>query len=120
MADDLFLVFSNPAAGREDEFNEWYDHHHLGDVLDVPGVTAARRYELAPVKPPEADGMPEPPPPAHAYLAVYELDRDPDEVLAEFLRRVGSGEMPLSDSLDLATISMSAWRARGPRREAGA
>lgn len=120
MAEDLLLVFSNPASGREDEFNEWYDNRHLDDVLDVPGVTAARRYQLAPMTLPEADGTPEPAPAAHSYLAVYELDRDPDEVLAEFQRRAASGELPLSDSLDLATLSLAAWRARGPRREAGA
>ena len=116
MADDLFLVFSNPVSGREDEFNEWYDHQHLGDVLAVPGVAAARRYDLVPAALPEAEGVPAPPPPAHSFLAVYELDGDPDDVLAEFLRRVGSGEMALSDSLDLSSIALSAWRARGPRR----
>ncbi|MFJ8816374.1 hypothetical protein [Amycolatopsis thermoflava] len=116
MADDLFLVFSNPVPGRADEYNDWYDQRHLGDVLAVPGVTAARRYSLAPAALPEAEDMPAPPPAAHSYLAVYELDGEPDEVMAEFLRWVGSGEMPLSDSLDLASIAMTTWRARGPRR----
>jgi hypothetical protein len=27
-----FLVFTNPVEGREDEYNEWYDNVHLGDV----------------------------------------------------------------------------------------
>ena len=44
----LFLVFSNPVAGRDDEYNTWYDEVHLGDVRRVPGVVDAKRYELVP------------------------------------------------------------------------
>jgi hypothetical protein len=30
---------------REKEFNEWYDGVHLQDVLSIPGVVRASRYE---------------------------------------------------------------------------
>jgi hypothetical protein len=114
----ILLVFSNPADGQEDAYNEWYDGTHVPDVLAVPGVIAAQRYEVAPMKVPEAEGMPEPEPPAHRYLATYELDRDADEVMAEFLRRLGSGEMTLSETMDFGSIAMAAWQPRGPRRSA--
>jgi hypothetical protein len=41
-----FLVLSNPAAGMEDEFNEWYKHVHTADVLQVPGLVSAQRFKL--------------------------------------------------------------------------
>jgi hypothetical protein len=111
------FVFSNAVAGKEDAFNKWYDEQHVGDVLDVPGVVAAQRYDLAPMKLPEGDDLPaQLPPPPHRYLAVYELDREPDAVMNNFLTRVGSGKMQLSETLDLFTLSVTAWRTRGERR----
>jgi hypothetical protein len=113
------FVFSNAVDGKDDSFNTWYDKEHVGDVLAVPGVVAAQRYELAPMKLPEGDGVPaQLPPPPHRYLAVYELDRDPDEVMNNFVARVGSGSMQLSDTLDLSTLSLTTWRTRGERRSA--
>jgi hypothetical protein len=115
---NLFLVFSNPTEGQEAEYNEWYDSTHVHEVLDVPGVVAAQRYALAPMDIPEVEGAPSPPPPAHRYLAVYELESDPNEVMAEFLRRLTTGEMTLHEGLDMATVSMSTWRPRGDRLDA--
>ena len=103
----LFLVFSNPVEGRDDEYNTWYDEVHLGDVRRVPGVVDARRYELLPTA---GEGAPAP---AHRYLAVYELDGDGGEVLAELMKRAGGPELPMSEALDLSTISMTVWRPRG-------
>lgn len=111
------FVFSNAVDGKDDAFNKWYDEQHVGDVLDVEGVVAAQRYDLAPMKLPEGDDLPaQLPPPPHRYLAVYELDRDPDEVMRGFLERVGAGKMQLSDTLDLSTLSLTTWRTRGERR----
>jgi hypothetical protein len=113
VAGDLFLVLSNPVDGQEDAYNRWYDQTHLPEVLSVPGVVAAQRYELVPMKP--AEDMPTPADPEHRYLAVYELDRDAAGVMAEFMRRVTGGEMVLSESLDITTISLATWRPRGQR-----
>lgn len=113
------LVFTNPVAGQDDAFNEWYDSQHVGDVLGVPGVVAVRRYDLAQMTLPAAGAAPaQLPPPTHRYLAVYELDREPDEVMKEFLCRAGDGRLPLSETLDLETISMTTWSARSQRRMA--
>ena len=38
MAKYMFLPLTSPVAGKEDEFNEWYDKHHLPDVINVPGI----------------------------------------------------------------------------------
>ena len=32
-------------AGREDDFNRLYDEGHVPEVLEVPGIVSARRYQ---------------------------------------------------------------------------
>jgi hypothetical protein len=101
----LLLAFSNPADGREDEFNEWYDSTHLPDVLQVPGVTSGQRYELAP------NGRS-----PHRYLAVYELEGDPDTVVRELLGRMRSGQIAMSDAIDPTAGSLAVWLPRAAVR----
>jgi len=117
VAKNLFLVLTNPIEDQDDAFNEWYDTKHVPEVLDVPGVIAAQRYDLAEVTVPEDDDLPaQLPPPTHRYLVVYELDRDPDAVMKEFLARVMNGKLTLGETLDLSTISLTGWTPRGERR----
>jgi hypothetical protein len=118
--EDLLLVFTNAAEGREDEYHDWYEQTHIPDVLAVPGVVSAQRYTVAPLETPEVEGAPVPEPSAHGYLVAYTLDRDGNEVMEEFVARIGSGKMQLSDVMDFATVAMSVWRPLGPRRAAGA
>ncbi len=113
---DLFLVFTNPVAGREADFNDWYERTHIREVLAVPGVVSAQRYQVAPMETPELEGAPSPAPPEHGYLVLYELDRDANEVMAEFLDRLVSGAMDLSDSLDLHSVALSVWSPIGDRK----
>jgi hypothetical protein len=49
---------------------------------------------------------------------IYELDRDPDTVMSEFLKRVMAGKLSLHETLDLTTISLTGWKPRGERRVA--
>ena len=47
MSKAVYVVYSRPSAPeREADFNDWYDHTHLGEVCAVPGVTGARRFRL--------------------------------------------------------------------------
>jgi hypothetical protein len=119
MAENLFLVLANPIEGEDEAFNAWYDSVHVPEVLDVPGVVAAQRYDLAELQVPEDEDLPaQLPPPTHRYLVVYELDREPDSVMKEFLARVMAGKLSLGETLDLSTISMTGWTPRGGRRVA--
>jgi hypothetical protein len=119
VAENRFLVLTNPLQGQDESFNTWYDTRHVPEVLDVPGVVAAQRYDLSEVTVPDGDDLPaQLPPPTHRYLVIYELDRDPDTVMSEFLKRVVAGEMSLHETLDLATISLTGWKPRGGRRVA--
>ena len=95
------VVLSNPREGREDEFNKWYDEVHLPDLLAIPGVTAGARYRVH-----HLEGMPSP---AYRYLAIYELDGEPEAVLAEMGARRADGRNVASDSVDAEHASLTAW-----------
>jgi len=43
MVKATLVVLTNPVAGREDDYNDWYTNRHLGDVLEVPGIVSAKR-----------------------------------------------------------------------------
>ena len=43
----LMVVFMEPEAGTEQEFNKWYNQHHVPERVSVPGILNARRYELS-------------------------------------------------------------------------
>src|SRR5687768_11444256 len=104
-----WLVFTRPVAGREAEFDKWYDEVHLPDVVAVPGVRAAQRYVLGDERrDPEVE-------PEFRHLAIYEIDGDPDVVFPEITRRIESGEMVLSESLDRPRTWQSVWHPSGPR-----
>ncbi len=97
MAQHVLMVMSNPVEGREDEYNDWYDNVHLGEVLQVPGFVAARRY----VAGPSARGAS-----THRYLSIYEIEADSlDEALAALTAGVRS--MRMSDAID--TVDVAAW-----------
>lgn len=97
MAKHLFFAFTAPQAGREDEFNSWYDTTHLDDVLRVEGMVAAQRFAIVP-----QFGTPDILAP---YLAIYEVEiaDDNPEALEELSRRAGTALMRITDALDLNT-----------------
>jgi len=42
-----FIVFSDPTKPEvENEYNDWYDHQHMPDVLRVPGFQFAQRFVI--------------------------------------------------------------------------
>jgi hypothetical protein len=41
----ILAIFNNVAPGREAQFEEWFQHEHLQERLDVPGFLLGRRYE---------------------------------------------------------------------------
>lgn len=113
MGRHILLVLSNPTVGREDDFNDWYTNVHLRDVLAVEGFIAARRFCLA-----DAQLQPDRPAP-HRYLAIYEIEADnPEAPLQSLLSRVMSGAIPLSDTLDLGSLTTLAFTPITDRVEA--
>src|ERR1700751_1221724 len=96
MARPHLLSFTNSVAGREDEFNRWYDERHVPDLLAVPGFVSAQRFALT-----DANGRVKR---GWTYLAMYERETDdPDALMAEVRSRLGTEAMPVSDTLDSKT-----------------
>ena len=56
----IFMVYVDIDAKDAPEFNEWYNKEHLPELLSVPGILSAARYEAV-------KGGPQ-------YLACYELE----------------------------------------------
>jgi hypothetical protein len=44
-ADGILAIFNNVAAGREAEFDEWFQREHLAERIALPGFVLGRRYE---------------------------------------------------------------------------
>ena len=107
MATNLMLVFSNPAEGKEDAFNAWYEGTHIPEMLGTPGVVAARRYEVA-----QPEGMPVPP---QKYLAVYELEGDLGQVFGAITERGKSGAISPGVNTDRESVAMWVYSPRTDR-----
>jgi hypothetical protein len=91
-----FVVLTNPTAGKEEEFNRWYNEQHIPDVLQAKGFVAAQRFRLADTQTnPNGDK-------SYRYLALYEIETDD---LAASLKDLDalrlSGEMIMSDAIDI-------------------
>jgi hypothetical protein len=94
----ISMVFSAPAAGRDADYNRWYDEEHLPESLAVPGYAGARRYRLS------EDQLPGMAPSPHEYLTIYELDRPPAEALGALAAKLESGAIAPPDSIDVGSI----------------
>lgn len=102
MSQCVLIVLSNPVAGREDEYNNWYSQQHLADVLKVPGYKSAQRFTLA-----QADASAQ-----WRYLAIYEFETDdPANAMAALMSRAGSPDMVLSEAMDMQAYSAVPWVA---------
>ena len=93
-----FVVFTNPAEGKEAEYNRWYDEIHLGEVTSLPGFTGARRLRNLP----QGDAAPK-----HKYMAIYEIESDDIAATMKGLfEHASAGRFNMSDAMgaDVETL----------------
>jgi hypothetical protein len=87
VSENLWAVFSAPPEGvGDDEYNRWYDAH-LHEVLAADGLAAARRFAVRPVLGSEI-------PAQFPYLALYEVEGDPDALREALDRERASMTLP--------------------------
>jgi hypothetical protein len=97
----MLIATSSPADGKEAEYHAWYDDVHLPEFCALPGVESGRRFQVTG----PAAGKP-------AFTAVYELSKDPAEVLAAMGEGVKAGTVHLSDAVDPKSVTMSYLKVR--------
>lgn len=102
-----YFVFSNPTDGQEAEYNRWYDHQHIGDVLSAKDFVEARRYiysEDQLFARPDVPKMPR-------YLVIYTIVTDDiDGVMEDVAERIRSGKTISSPAYDRSTSQSMLYR----------
>jgi len=102
------LVFSNPVAGQEAEYNRWYSKQHQQDVVSVPGFKTAQRFVLSDVQLRESKPLPK-------YVIIYKIETaDLSAVYAEVKRRIETGVTVISPAYDRAHSMEFTYRAIRP------
>jgi hypothetical protein len=100
----LMVAETTPHAGREDDFNKWYEGTHIPELLKMPGVKSAERYKLSLTIAGQKPG--------HPYFTIYEIETDDvQKTLAAF----GTTKLTQSDSFDPSTADMSIYQAVGTK-----
>jgi hypothetical protein len=104
MADrSLYMVFSNPAEGRDDDYNKWYDEVHIPEVLGLPGFLSAQRITQ------QVGDSPSPVAPEQRYGVLYEIEGDPAQVSATLNEAMASGKLNMTDAVDPRSFQMAFW-----------
>ena len=86
------VVSSYPVAGREAEYNDWYQNIHLGELVSLKGFVSARRFRLA-AKLVEGEAAP--------YMAIYEIETDDVEAVLEHLKNEAyNSRINMSEAID--------------------
>lgn len=106
MARYIFMVQSNPVAGQEEAYNDWYENVHVDEVIAVPGFAGAQRFKLVSAVKGDA--------PSLTYNCLYEIETDDlDGVLAKMWEAApGMSESP---AIDMTTSTIAIYEAAGPR-----
>ena len=109
MGNYTMVVFTSPVEGREDDYNDWYDNQHLGDVIAAAGFDRAERLRLTDIGSPTA-GL-------RRYLALYQIETDdPESAWKGLLAAAGTDAMPMSDAIDLEKSSIGLFETITERR----
>jgi len=101
MAKCIYVVTSSPVAGKEKEYNEWYNNIHLDDVLDVPGMLAAQRFKPVTGADNTLPGK---------YIALYEIDSSNPKAVIDGLNKASSSFRP-TDAIDYVNFNVGVYEA---------
>ena len=96
------VAVSNPMAGREEECATWYNNTHLKDMVAIPGVISAQRFELLRGAPSKA---------FKKYLAIYEVEAENEEDAKSIINRLNETDLSVSETLDISSVNLGVYRA---------
>lgn len=93
--------------GREDEFNDWYQNHHLPEICQFAGVLGAQRYKQAAALQGGDD---------RNYLAIYDIEtEDLGNVLGAIGQASAAGKMTQTEAADRAGAYTVVFTEHGER-----
>lgn len=99
------LAFGEAVAGKEAEFNQWYDEHHLPDCVAVPGYVSGERFIFSDIQLGTDKGA--------TYLAAFHVVApDVAPVFEEFKKM--APKMTASPAFDGARTNGYTYKAIGP------
>lgn len=70
----FYIVFSTATAGKERQFNDWYDNVHAAKVAALTGVKQWQRFELSPTQLSPKDALQRKIADATQYAAMYDIE----------------------------------------------
>jgi hypothetical protein len=103
----LVVVLTEPTAGREAEYNDYYEQLHLDEVLATTDWRSAQRFKLT-----AEQGMACPLP----YLAVYEVEADDASSVLTNLNASRSQRVQ-GEALNRNTAGVWVFSEIGPKHE---
>jgi hypothetical protein len=105
----VVVVLTEPTAGREDEYNDYYEKQHIDEVLETTGWLSGQRFKLS-----AEQGMACPLP----YLAFYELEAVDAQAALDRLNATRSLRVQ-SEALNKHTAGVWVFSETGPRHQRG-
>lgn len=93
------IVATQPVDGEREAYDRWYDHTHLGEVLELDGFVSARR--LIAVDAPDAP----------ANLALYEIDAEDVSAAYDALARLQAAPLTTTPALDPTSVTFAMYCA---------
>ena len=108
------LKFSNPVAGQEERYNEWYNRKQIPEnLIAVKGMVSAERFRYIAPGPGASNTRYAP----CGYLAVYRIDSDdPDTLVTVFDQARAAGYLHPDPSYDMTTGVGWYFEVLGPNR----
>jgi hypothetical protein len=102
------MAFSNPAEGKDKEFDAWSENEHIPDVLGLPGFISAQRLKYCDVK---SAGLPL----RWKTATIYEVETDdPAELFANMFEASRKGRMPIAECADMSTAFVGLFEPVSP------
>jgi hypothetical protein len=105
MAGFKLIAMSNPSPGRDQECGQWYDGVHLRDMVALPGVISAQRFELLRGAPSKAFKQ---------YLAIYDIEAADEREARQVIDRINAANLTLSEALNVQSVNLGVYHESGP------
>lgn len=104
------VVMASPIRGREQECARWYQETHLPEMVALPGILSAQRYQRAANLREGSETCA-----TYAYLTIYEVETDDvQNVIRRITETAQAGGFDMSDALDREGTYAVFYEACGP------